>query len=220
MLRDTERLRLVRLVDSLGLPDCWIAAGFVRNAVWDSLHARTPSPPVAIRDAADRVHGMLRYRGAMRGAVVLLVAALGCAANKQPATDPATESAHWVSRHFGDGRVQYRVPSDWRCQAGESGETLCLGNNEFDVAKISAGVPQGPPDEMYEKMKSTSPPNYAVTRTKIGGHDGIEVRSGDGAIVALVFSDDGKYFFMLGWLLKAPFAPQCRAVLRTVAFGP
>jgi len=45
MVRDAQRLRLLRFVQSLALPDCWIAAGFVRNAVWDSLHGRAPSPP-------------------------------------------------------------------------------------------------------------------------------------------------------------------------------
>ena len=33
----TARVHLER-VAQLGLPDCWIAAGFVRNAVWDVLH--------------------------------------------------------------------------------------------------------------------------------------------------------------------------------------
>ncbi|MDB5768773.1 MAG: hypothetical protein JWQ61_3587 [Collimonas fungivorans] len=42
---DPERLRILALVHSLRLPDCWIAAGFVRNAVWDFLHGQTPSPP-------------------------------------------------------------------------------------------------------------------------------------------------------------------------------
>ncbi len=27
-------------VESLGLPDCWIGAGFIRNSVWDVLHGR------------------------------------------------------------------------------------------------------------------------------------------------------------------------------------
>jgi uncharacterized protein len=27
-------------VESLGLPDCWIGAGFIRNTVWDVLHGR------------------------------------------------------------------------------------------------------------------------------------------------------------------------------------
>jgi len=29
----------------LDLPDCWVAAGFVRNAVWEHLHGRPASPP-------------------------------------------------------------------------------------------------------------------------------------------------------------------------------
>ena len=31
-------MRLLGIVDALSLPDCWIGAGFVRNAVWDALH--------------------------------------------------------------------------------------------------------------------------------------------------------------------------------------
>jgi uncharacterized protein len=31
------------MVPSLGLPDCWVGAGFIRNAVWDHLHGRPPS---------------------------------------------------------------------------------------------------------------------------------------------------------------------------------
>ena len=35
-----DMARLLRAVAELGLPDCWIGAGFVRNAVWDALHDR------------------------------------------------------------------------------------------------------------------------------------------------------------------------------------
>ena len=42
---DRPRWRILRLVRSLGLPDCWIGAGFVRNAVWDHLHGRPPRLP-------------------------------------------------------------------------------------------------------------------------------------------------------------------------------
>jgi len=31
-------------VESLGLPDSWIGAGMIRNAVWDRLHGRAPDP--------------------------------------------------------------------------------------------------------------------------------------------------------------------------------
>lgn len=36
--------RILGLVEGLGLPDAWIGAGFVRNAVWDALHGRVPDP--------------------------------------------------------------------------------------------------------------------------------------------------------------------------------
>jgi len=41
---DPLRWRLLHRVHDLGLPDCWVAAGFVRNAVWDHLHGRDISP--------------------------------------------------------------------------------------------------------------------------------------------------------------------------------
>ncbi|WP_240478624.1 nucleotidyltransferase family protein [Pseudomonas cremoricolorata] len=43
---DPLRWRLLGVVNALQLPDCWIGAGFVRNAVWDHLHGRTSSPIV------------------------------------------------------------------------------------------------------------------------------------------------------------------------------
>ncbi|MDH0892974.1 MULTISPECIES: nucleotidyltransferase family protein [unclassified Pseudomonas] len=41
---DAERMRILRLVRELDLPDGWVAAGFVRSAVWDHLHRRDHSP--------------------------------------------------------------------------------------------------------------------------------------------------------------------------------
>ena len=41
---DPVRRRILDLVGSLALPDCWIGAGFVRNAVWDRLHGRSAAP--------------------------------------------------------------------------------------------------------------------------------------------------------------------------------
>lgn len=37
---DAARWRMLGLVRDLRLPDAWIGAGFVRNAVWDHLHGR------------------------------------------------------------------------------------------------------------------------------------------------------------------------------------
>jgi hypothetical protein len=41
---DNERMRILHLVRELALPDCWVAAGFVRSRVWDHLHGRSRSP--------------------------------------------------------------------------------------------------------------------------------------------------------------------------------
>jgi hypothetical protein len=40
--RQAEMVGLLQAVAELGLPDCWIGAGFVRNAVWDERHGREP----------------------------------------------------------------------------------------------------------------------------------------------------------------------------------
>ena len=42
--RDKQRMRLLQAVRALQLPDCFIAAGFVRNMVWDALHGYPPTP--------------------------------------------------------------------------------------------------------------------------------------------------------------------------------
>jgi len=41
---DRTRWRLLDVVRCMRMPDCWIGAGFVRNAVWDHLHGRAMSP--------------------------------------------------------------------------------------------------------------------------------------------------------------------------------
>lgn len=40
---DAARMRILRSVRALALPDCWVAAGFVRNCVWDHVHGRVAS---------------------------------------------------------------------------------------------------------------------------------------------------------------------------------
>jgi len=41
---DPVRLKLLKAVSTLSLPDCWIAAGFVRNVIWDSMHGINKPP--------------------------------------------------------------------------------------------------------------------------------------------------------------------------------
>lgn len=42
-------MQVLEAVEGLALPDCWVGAGFVRDAVWDRLHAR-PALGVSSRD--------------------------------------------------------------------------------------------------------------------------------------------------------------------------
>ncbi|MAQ01924.1 MAG: nitrate reductase [Alteromonadaceae bacterium] len=45
MLRqDKPRMQQLQAVQTLQLPDCFVAAGFVRNMVWDALHDYPPTP--------------------------------------------------------------------------------------------------------------------------------------------------------------------------------
>ncbi|WP_326524056.1 nucleotidyltransferase family protein [Sphingomonas sp.] len=44
--RDPLRFEALTIVAGLNLPDCWIAAGFVRDAVWDHCHGFPVRPPL------------------------------------------------------------------------------------------------------------------------------------------------------------------------------
>lgn len=43
-MADAQRMKVLRAVASLELPDCYVAAGFVRNMVWDHLHGFEATP--------------------------------------------------------------------------------------------------------------------------------------------------------------------------------
>lgn len=45
LVNDPLRWHALSVVRSLELPDCWVGAGFVRNAVWDHLHGRPAALP-------------------------------------------------------------------------------------------------------------------------------------------------------------------------------
>jgi len=47
-----ERVEAIEAIVSLELPDCWAAAGVVRNTIWDVLHGTTSWTPLADIDVA------------------------------------------------------------------------------------------------------------------------------------------------------------------------
>jgi hypothetical protein len=44
--QDPVRVKALEYVSKLGLPQCYIAAGFVRNLVWDALHGFDAATPL------------------------------------------------------------------------------------------------------------------------------------------------------------------------------
>lgn len=62
---DPLRLEALKAVTALNRHDCWIAAGFVRDAVWDALHGLGVHPPVGDVDVvwfdAGRVDAAFDY---------------------------------------------------------------------------------------------------------------------------------------------------------------
>lgn len=120
---DPLRWRLLGAVSELNLPDGWIGAGFVRNAIWDHLHDRAPSAPkgdvdviwhdpLCASEAEDR-----RYEAALRAVEpgiawsVKNQARMHCRNGDEPyvsATDamrywPETATAVAVRRTHSDG---------------------------------------------------------------------------------------------------------------------
>ena len=43
---ESWRLDVLRVLAGLGLPDCWVAAGFLRNPIWDRLHGFEKATPL------------------------------------------------------------------------------------------------------------------------------------------------------------------------------
>ncbi len=43
---ESWRLEVLRALAGLGLPDCWVAAGFLRNPIWDHLHGFDRATPL------------------------------------------------------------------------------------------------------------------------------------------------------------------------------
>ena len=44
--QDSKRLQMLQAVARLNLPDCYVAAGFLRNLVWDHVHGYSQSTPL------------------------------------------------------------------------------------------------------------------------------------------------------------------------------
>ena len=105
LARDPLRWRILSLVRSLGLPDCWAAAGFVRNAVWDHLHGRAISPPATDVDVVWFVAGPAAEDGALEAQLRNLDPAIEWSVKNQARmhlrnADPPYVCAEHAMRHW------------------------------------------------------------------------------------------------------------------------
>lgn len=68
---DAWRLDVLRQARALRLPDWWLAAGFVRNLVWDRLHGYSPATPLNDIDLVyfDASHASVRIDRAHESAL-------------------------------------------------------------------------------------------------------------------------------------------------------
>lgn len=124
-----DMMRLLRVVERLALPDCWIGAGFVRNAVWDVLHDRAPDCALlndvdvvffdgadASRRRDDAIEGKLRLTCPGVPWSVNNQARMHARNNDDPYADTSAAIARWpetataVAARFTGGRVELLAP--------------------------------------------------------------------------------------------------------------
>jgi uncharacterized protein len=95
---DTWRMECLEAVDSLALPDWYIAAGFLRNAIWDALHAKSVRTPL---NDVDVVYYDLGDHGTTAEAQIESVLQARCPTVKWEARNQAR-------MHLPNGHAPYR----------------------------------------------------------------------------------------------------------------
>jgi hypothetical protein len=126
---DGPRMQAMTAVRALGLPDSWIGAGFVRDAVWDLLHGRSPSllsgdidviwfdPDRAERSLDEALEARLRKILPISGWSVKNQARMHLRNGDAPYRNSADAMTHWpetatavAARPTAGGRVEISAP--------------------------------------------------------------------------------------------------------------
>lgn len=142
--KDAARWHLLGVVAELDLPDCWIAAGFVRNAVWDALHGRRPNPqqgdvdviwfdPDCLSPEVDR-----EYEEQLRLSV--------------PSIEWSVKNQ--ARMHLRNGDVPYRSATDAMRYWPETATAVAARRQGFDQCEIAA--PLGLDDLLQLALRPTS----------------------------------------------------------------
>lgn len=149
---DAARWRILGLVRDLGLPDGWIGAGFVRNAVWDALHGRAPSldgdvdvvwfDPARVDAAEDaRIEATLRAS----------------------APEVAWSVRNQARMHGRNGDAPYASTSDAMRHWPETATTVAVRRTPDDSVEVIA--PYGTEDLLGLRLRPT--PRFAVEKRDV-----------------------------------------------------
>lgn len=143
IISDRQRWHLLHIVRALALPDCWIGAGFVRNAVWDHLHGRPLSPLTGDVDVL-WFDATCTDPDEDRRLVALLSAA-------EPAIDWSVKNQ--ARMHLRNGDAPYRDVSDAMRYWPETATAVAVRRTAEDVCEVSA--PLGLEDLFNLQLKPT-----------------------------------------------------------------
>lgn len=119
---------VLRAVRSLNLPDCWVSAGFARNAVWDLLHGYAEPTPLAdidvlfYLDAPDDQYDEQAYEG-------LLTKAL---------PQHTWQVRNQARMHHVNGFSPFRSSADAMCNWVETPTATGLALDKLDQLRINA----------------------------------------------------------------------------------
>lgn len=150
---DPVRWHILGIVRALHLPDCWIGAGFVRNAVWDHLHQRAPSPlrgdvdviwfdPMRTDPAEDRTHE---------------------AALREHDASIAWSVKNQARMHARNGDAPYASATDAMRSWPETATAVAVRRNDADACEVAA--PFGLDDLLGLVLRPT--PRFAQERSDI-----------------------------------------------------
>jgi hypothetical protein len=124
---------VLRAVRELGLPDAWVAAGFVRNAVWDLLHLRAEPTPLAdidvlfYLDAPDHAYDEQAYEAKLR----------------EWLPQHTWQVRNQARMHHVNGFEPFRSSADAMCHWVETPTAIGLAMDKLDNLRINAPLGVG-----------------------------------------------------------------------------
>ena len=133
--QDPIRVKALDCVSKLDLPECYVAAGFVRNLVWDSLHDFEMSTPLNDVDVIyfdpneSDPNSYLKYEGTLKLALPELnwqvrnQATMHVRNGDLPYASSLDAMSYWPEQETAVG-IRQTAPSQYECIAAFGFETL------------------------------------------------------------------------------------------------